>query len=193
MNIQNKTENFKKMVLKEAEKERDRILNEVESLLKERSQGDENAALNEAYKSIQAAVAASDKYKNGVVSKAHEETSKKLLTRRDEIISEIFDLVLKKLLDFSETSEYKDWLLKRLEKALSLSNGNPVTAYVTNKDLRFRDALIENGAQNVLESSQDILGGAVFIIENKGIIANYSFKLALIEAKEGFHEIKITD
>ncbi len=189
-NLTEKINTFTSLVLKDAEEKRKKLLENVEKEYTERIDAKETELLQEAYENIQQNLHDAQKDANARVLHAELDAKKKLILRREEIISEVMKAAKEKVVEFTKTDEYEKWLISKIEKALfEVGKGNK-TVYISSDDIRLKEK-IENIADTgkitvEAASEKDFIGGAKIINNDRKISVDYSFKEMLSEEKQKF-------
>lgn len=100
-----------------ASKERDAILEEVKRLEEQAEQQmydeakrDADLQMNQELSEISSTAAAE-------ISESHSERTKKLIAKRDEYVNIIFTRAKEQLVEFTNSAEYTDFLVKKVQKA----------------------------------------------------------------------------
>lgn len=179
-----KLNTFTALVLKDASKKREEILEAVEREHEEKLTEKENAFLEKAYEEIQQAVADAKKHSNELVLKEELESKKQLLLCREKIIAEVMDEAEKKLKEFASGESYEAWLVEKTRKTLTEAGEGSKTVYIAPNDLRCKDALQELGV--TVEADNGVLGGVRVYNSDKRIEVDYSFNELLSEEKRKF-------
>lgn len=189
-NLTEKLNNFTSLVLDEASKKRDKLLQSVENAQKERLAEKEDEFLNDAYKEIQKAVSDAKKKSNERVLHEELDAKKQILLTREKIIDEIMADAREELLKFSKSDEYEAWLIGKIEKALFEVGKGSKTVYIHSEDLKYKDKIegIDDDGKITVEASdeRDFLGGVKIFNTDRKVAVDYSFKELLSEQKEVF-------
>lgn len=189
-NLTEKINTFTSLVLKDAEEKRDKLLENVEKEYTERLDAKETELLQSAYESIQQNIHDAQKDANARVLHAELDSKKKLILRREEIISEVMAAVKNKIVEFTKSSEYEKWLLSKIEKALfEVGKGNK-TVYISSDDIKLKEKieqLPDTGKITVEAAAEkDFIGGAKILNNDRKLSVDYSFKEMLSEEKQKF-------
>jgi vacuolar-type H+-ATPase subunit E/Vma4 len=141
----------------------------------------EDKALNKAFDKIQNAVkfATSEYMKNVTLNES--ECHHKTLIYREKIVDGIFEELKKKIIDFSKSAEYKDYLLKKLK---SIKIEKETVVLLAEKDKALVDTL-KKEINAEYEFDSDIkIGG--FSLKNGSFIQNFSLDQALADQRRNF-------
>lgn len=111
---------------------------------------------------------------------------RELAKKRAEMKNEIYNMLLEKLYEFTETKEYEDYLKNKANDAVKIAGGNKIIAEARDADKGFIEEIVDE-----VRAAEGIIGGARFIIPKKEIIIDNTLKTAAEEVMELFHEIKI--
>lgn len=189
-NLTEKLNNFTSLVLDEASKKRDKLLQSVEDAQKERLAKKEDEFLNDAYKEIQKAVFDAKRKSNERVLHEELESKKQILLTREKIIDEIMSDAQEELLKFSKSDKYEPWLIGKIEKALFEVGKGSKTVYIHSEDLKYKEKIerIETEGKITVEASDErgFLGGVKIFNTDRRVAVDYSFKELLSEQKEVF-------
>lgn len=122
-------------------------------------------------------------------SSKHAQRKKELVNRRDQYVDQIFHAAKEKLLVFTDTKEYKEYVInhaKNIGETYAMDN---VVAYVKEDDMKYKKYIIRAYGKDieVIASDRILIGG--FIIENKAdhIVIDESLDFALENQKEWFY------
>ena len=116
--------------------------------------------------------------------KAKEE-SKQLELKREmgkiqtELKTELFEEVQLKLLAFMRTEEYKEVLIRYIEKAAQFASGMAMTIYINPSDADKKTYLEERTGMTLTISKVDFIGGVRAVVPEKNVLVDYAFKGAL--------------
>lgn len=121
------------------------------------------------------------------LSKTHEETNRKLMSKRKELSDQVFAQAIERLKAFRESAAYKDYLIKKA-KALAEQNFGHVTLYVSSHDEALLDELCK--AYGDCEGKVDpaiTIGGLRMECEDRGIVVDETFDTGIDEQNEWFY------
>ena len=185
---ENKLEKFTSAVLKDAEDQRSGILHEIEEYKKSEMEKAEEEVLHESYIMIQNEIAAIKNENSKKISLAELDGRRKLLKLRDEISDSVFREAAVKILAFTKSPEYPDYLKKILSR---YSGGFPegkITIYVKSDDLSYKEMILSTfGKPAEIVSNPEIeLGGLIILDHDRGIEVNETLDLKLSGQKDWF-------
>lgn len=187
-NLTEKLNTFTALVMKDAAARRDEILASVEHERNEKLTAKEDEFLTEAYEEIQKSVSEARKHSNEKVLHEELEAKKKILLKREEIIAKIMEEAADKLKEFTKSEAYGEWLVKRIEKAVSEVGKGKKTVYISAEDMKYKEKIeAADSSITVAESDErGFLGGARVYNADRKVAADYSFKELLAEQKSEF-------
>ncbi len=189
-NLTEKLSIFTSLVLKDADAKREKLLEDVEKEYSERIDEKENELLQGAYDDIQHGIQSSRRQANERVLHEEMESRKKLILKREEIINEVMKSAREKIIEFTKSDEYEEWLIEKIKKALFEVGKGSKTVYISSDDLGLKEKIenIPDTARISVEASpeHDFLGGAKVLNNDRKISADYSFKELLDEQKQAF-------
>lgn len=121
------------------------------------------------------------------ISETHTQRTKKLIAKRDEYVAEVFKAAREKLVAFTKSAEYKDYLLKKA-KAAADNDFVDAVMLVRTEDMQYSEELKKAYGKTVeVKASDEItLGG--FILENTAdaLVVNETLEFALENQKTWF-------
>ncbi len=121
------------------------------------------------------------------ISETHTQRTEKLIAKRDEYVAEVFKAAREKLVAFTKSAEYKDYLLKKA-KAAADNDFVDAVMLVRAEDMQYSEELKKAYGKTVeVKASDEItLGG--FILENTAdaLVVNETLEFALENQKTWF-------
>lgn len=121
------------------------------------------------------------------ISETHTQRTKKLIAKRDEYVAEVFKAAREKLVAFTKSAKYKDYLLKKA-KAAADNDFVDAVMLVRAEDMQYSEELKKAYGKTVeVKASDEItLGG--FILENTAdaLVVNETLEFALENQKTWF-------
>ncbi len=185
VDIKEKLQRFNKDILEDINGERKAMLDRAAAELAEYYEQKENEYLKEAHDNIQAALREIRRKNQVKRSKIIMEHRMRLLEKRNSIIDKIYFETTKKLIDFTKTEEYKDYLLKKLDKIKTLIGDNiELTLSYNDRDLKDFLEKKANVKVVVADRKRELIGGFICYNSEKGILIDESFSKILADKKE---------
>jgi V/A-type H+-transporting ATPase subunit E len=178
---ENKLDKFSSAVIKDAEDQRSKILNEIEEYRKSQMEKAEEEILHEAYIMIK------NKHSRKI-SLSELEGRRKLLMLREELSGKVFDEAASHVLDFSKGPDYIKYMCDAVKKCCNeIPEGN-VIIQVKKDDLQFADMLVvASGREAKVEINLNIkLGGVLVNNISKGIVIDETLDLKISSQKDWF-------
>ncbi|MCI8403722.1 MAG: hypothetical protein HFE49_02345 [Clostridia bacterium] len=189
-NITEKLNNFTSLVMKDVNSKRDKLFENIEKEYGERMEEKETDILKTAYENIQQNIQNSKKEANERVRHAELEAKKKLIMRREEIIDEVMRISKNKLIDFTKSDKYEEWLMAEIKKAIIEVGKGGKTVVISADDIGLKEKIekLPDMSEITVEVSQerDFLGGAKVVNVGRKVSVDYSFKEMLSQQKRGF-------
>ncbi len=190
--INEKLDKFKKIVLDDAAKERDSILQQIATERQTRLMQAEEEIKRETHAKTQIKA-------NLILGESGREISRRLLadkriiaTRREEIAKEVFAAVREKILAFTQTDEYLSHLKKLYKEAFD-ALGNPYDGVILLRpaDMKFSRELISvlPGRHVQFQEGTFVLGGLIVDCHSKLLRADQSYDTALGDLDGHFAEL----
>mgnify|MGYP000228935130 CR=1 FL=1 len=116
---------------------------------------------------------------NMAMSKAQLELKREMGKTQTELKTELFEEVQLKLLAFMRTEEYKEVLIRYIEKAAQFASGMAMTIYINPSDADKKTYLEERTGMTLTISKVDFIGGVRAVVPEKNVLVDYAFKGAL--------------
>ena len=116
---------------------------------------------------------------NMAMSKAQLELKREMGKIQTELKTELFEEVQLKLLAFMRTEEYKEVLIRYIEKAAQFASGMAMTIYINPSDADKKTYLEERTGMTLTISKVDFIGGVRGVVPEKNVLVDYAFKGAL--------------
>lgn len=121
------------------------------------------------------------------LSKAHEETNRRLMSMRKELADKVFAQAVAKITDFTKRDDYKDYLINKAE-ALAKRDFGHVAFYVSKKDEALLPDICKAYGDCDGKVDEDIaIGGLRMECEEKGIVVDETFDTGIDEQSEWFY------
>jgi V/A-type H+-transporting ATPase subunit E len=180
---------FTSAVLKDAEEQRSKILNEIDEYRRMQIEKAEEEILNDAYVMIQNEIALIKNKNSRQISLSELESRRKLLKLRDEISRSVFGDAAKSLHDFTATPKYVDYICNIIKKCAETFPAGKSVIQVRKEDLQYKDRLLSAFGRDdaVCEASVNItIGGVIIYNHDKGIIVDETLDLKLENQKDWF-------
>lgn len=186
MALENKIQHFKDVSIKQAEAQRDAVLEEYEKGLLQlleihKKEAIENAALREKmeFENLK-------RQSNKILLKESLEIKRTFSLRQKEMVEKIFIEVRDLLNEFRKTDDYQDLLLKQINDAYNISGSEEVVIYMDLEDASIIETLQQRSGKSLTLSKYSFGGGTRAVIPSKNILIENSFDSKVSEAKEKF-------
>lgn len=113
------------------------------------------------------------------------ELRRSLLERRQELADEVFKTVEEKIISFTQSSEYEQFIIKTAKKAVSALDGES-TVFLREQDMKYAAAVTTALSCTVLPSNSIVLGGVM--ARSGNLIADDTLDARFAEEKAAFRE-----
>ena len=189
--MQNVEENLQKLsqtVLEQATNKRKLLDDELEKKKQKSIEQKEIEFLGKAYKKIQSNIAKTTSDTNEKVAKTQIECKGQLIFRREEIISEVFISVSKKISEFISSDQYYNWLLDIIKETVAEAGEGNIVVLINKSDEKWIPQLqmdIIVSEINIVQD-EDIIGGTKALNTDKGMVIDNSIKFFLNQQRNGF-------
>ena len=187
-NIEEKLNKLSALVMKNANEERERLIEENEDKYKSRISEKENEYLKEAYETIQRSKNESERIAGEKLLRVEMDSKKQVLLKREEIINDVMDTVKERLTEFTRSADYESWLVKKAQTAVKEAGDGGKVIYVAENDMQYADELRTGNSKITVEAASEngFLGGVRVYNADKRISVDYSFKELLSDEKQAF-------
>lgn len=200
-----KLRRFTDEALGEAEATAAKINTEVDAEEARRLNEGEQKILTEAYERIQSELKVIRRENSQAVSREIMETRRELLLYREQIMRRVFDKAREKIVRFTESDGYGEYLVKLCTGIISRQSAS-FTIFLSPRDLAHKYAILE-GLDNLLDEKLEMgtteaapvfsvmpdknikLGGARFYSAARGISINATLDENLNRQREYFTEL----
>jgi V/A-type H+-transporting ATPase subunit E len=183
---QQKLEQFRRLVLSDAEQKRDEILEELDRKAKEKLE-ERRRELSALYsKKSRQEKERMQRQTNERIAQFQTQQKRELLKAREAVVEQVFDQVKEKLAAYVQTAEYGERCLNEIQALKNVQPGR-VIATVFKEDTILRKALEAAGYQ--VETTEDCyLGGCTLLIPEGNMQIDLTFRSKLERARESFLE-----
>ncbi len=183
-----KTSSFLKAIDKYAKEQHSRIIKEVQEIEKKELEKAEIEIMDDVRNMAQREHL---KMKNKItieISHKELEERKKLAKKRQRIVKEIFDLCKEKLIEYSKSSKYPEYLCRCAYKISSVLKEDDVILYVKEEDIKYSDLIKNSFIGNCkIECTKDIeIGGIKGLGRKRKLIADETLDSNLLVQKDWF-------
>ncbi len=127
---------------------------------------------------------------NRTVARQRTEQRARLTEKRSEITDGVFAAAREKLMKFTDTAQYSDFVKSSVQKLAGVFTEGEVTVFVRECDLHFADMIKSAfGRSCAVESSDKIeIGGCRAVVNGSGVIADDTLDKRLEAQREWFLE-----
>lgn len=119
-----------------------------------------------------------------------EQRTRKLVEKRDQYVTTIFNQAKEKLVAFVNSKEYKDYMVKHMEEVANQYPMKDSILYLRKEDISLKEALVKVYGNNITVEISDTITIGGFIIENKetSVVVDESLDFALENQKDWFYK-----
>lgn len=172
-----------------AEKQRARILSDLEASNRLAVEKAEKATLDSAYEVIDRRTTAARMQVSRDIAAREANAKHELILKRNAIEAEVFSRAAQKLLEYTKTEDYRDHLLRSASTAAGLLGSQGTTViYMRSEDLCFKaDIAAAFGSEcTVLEDSSIKIGGLRFENDESARAIDSTYDSALYSQRDEF-------
>jgi vacuolar-type H+-ATPase subunit E/Vma4 len=122
------------------------------------------------------------------ISESHVERTKKLIEKRDEYVSIVFKEAKDKLIAFTNSDKYKEFMTLKAQKIIDEFKGNDFILYVNQKDLALKSDLMKlsSDIKDVKENADIMIGGLIGENPKSLLVIDETLDFALKNQKDWF-------
>lgn len=177
--LEKKLADFSKILLSEAEEEKNKIIAKLNDTKKSATEKKEYELLSDAYDDIQKAVSKYSKEYNELVLKKEMELKKSAIKKREEIIDGVFSSVKDKLTAFINSDKYEAWLISLAKKACAEVGTGDI--FISSDDMKYAPKIESEISGSSVKEAEDkeIIGGVIASCDR--LSADYTIKQMLSE------------
>ena len=187
--LEEKLERFEQAVMSQAQAKSQEILGEMDAIKQEQIALTENAALSAAYEMIQGEV-------SGITTDSARELSQMRLKQKQEYLAKrtgyeasVFDVVKKRLLQYTASDAYAQYLQSAAKRLASDYKAQNVTLVLRNADKTY-EATVRGGYAapcNVVFSDEITIGGILLRDEHNGFVVDLTLDTRLADQRDWFY------
>lgn len=179
---------MKDEIERQAKSEEKAILKEVEALEKEAYESMKLEAKKDADLRLRQELEEMQSNAASEISESHIERTKKLIDKRDEYVSAVFNEARERLNAFTSTDEYQEFMVNKAKKVMEMFDNAQCTIYVRKEDLALKDELMKlyKNISDVKESQDILIGGLIGENPQSLLVVDETLDFALKNQKEWF-------
>lgn len=166
--------------------EADSIVREHMNKLERVSEQHKEEARRQAQTRIKAEQITARQKKNMAASQASLELKREYGMKQKQLKKKLFEEVRQMLDEFMKTEEYKDYLVKYIEKAARYANGEEIVIYINPSDEDKKEYLEEHTGVQLTVSKEDFIGGVRSVIRGRNVLIDHAYKGALEQAYQDY-------
>lgn len=186
MKLDVKLDHFYQSVIDDATAQSDAILKDYQDSLDKIYKDQKEDSLRKAKVSLQVESDHLIRQKNKALSSEAISIRRKISEKDAELKEKLFVDIKKRVMDFMQTKEYDELLVKQIKDAVAFAHGERMTIYINASDEAKKDQLEKATNVSLTVSTMDFLGGTRVVIHEKHILIDNSFTNKLAEEKDIF-------
>ena len=172
--------------MKQARLEADSIVREHTNKLKGVYEQHREEAMRQSETRIRAEKITARQKKNLAVSQASLELKREYGRKQKQLKQKLFEEAEQKLYEFMKTEEYRNCLVRYIERAARYANGEEITIYINPSDADKKAYLEEHTGVELTVSREDFIGGVRAVIRNRNVLIDHAYKGALEQAYQDY-------
>ena len=188
MKIEDKLAYFSQKANEEAEREREKILADIDKRMNDFIEGVTEDEQKKAGIRLRTESAKIEQSKNKAINMASTDAKKAILHVRGQLLDELFDGAVDKIKAYTRTNAYAERLMKDIAD-LSARYGH-VKVYLMERDIPLNGIL--PGNCECVGVKDDFIGGFKLLIPERNAIEDDTYLERLKNVRENFNELKLT-
>lgn len=186
MTLDEKLDNFYHCAIDDATAQSIKILESYEQTLKEMCEEKKRSLIKQAEQKIRIESENLVREKNRNLSSESLNIKRALSEKSREKVDILFADVEKKLSAYMQTSEYQEFLVKKINEAIAFAKDDQLTVYINQTDAHLKSDLEAATHVELMISNIDFFGGIRCVIPERHILIDNSFTSKLREEKMNF-------
>lgn len=180
---------FETSILTEAELKAAEIEQELSDFTSSELEKARQGEYDKNFRYMQDRIKAIKQNYNQLITKTNLDSKRKLLEFRVSLLESIFDQVTRRLADFSQTPDYKEFLVSSIQSSAKEFPCESATIHLREADMKYMDLIKRNLPSTYFEcDDKNILGGYKIINAEKGLMLDETFESNLYKQRRGFYE-----
>ena len=189
MTQDNKTSSFLKAINKYAQQQSDAILKEAEEFRQKEIERATKEAITDAYTLIQKNITLEKAKIVSDYAKLSQKSRSEIFVRRNEIVEEVFEKATSKLVSFTKTAEYDEYIKKSASEIAKLFEDKNCVICIKNDDAHKTDMIKAIVPNCTVEFDNSIvIGGIKGYCEELSVIADDTLDSKLLNQRQWFAE-----
>lgn len=189
MTQDNKTSSFLKAINKYAQQQSDAILKEAEEFRQKEIERATKEAITDAYTLIQKNITLEKAKIVSDYAKLSQKSRSEIFVRRNEIVEEVFEKATSKLVSFTKTAEYDEYIKKSASEIAKLFEDKNCVISIKNDDAHKTDMIKAIVPNCTVEFDNSIvIGGIKGYCEELSVIADDTLDSKLFNQRQWFAE-----
>lgn len=180
---------FENAILQETDEKISQLEEEVKEYEKREIEKAKNDDYNRMFNYMQEKVQEiKHKYRQDI-TRYELQTKRSIFMYRNSLAQKIFDEVSEKLVEFSNSDKYFDFIVDKLNESLKVFPCETGKILVSKKDLQLLERIKEKvpAITDVLVDKKNHLGGFTLINEEAGLLIDQTFKTLIEDEKQKFY------
>lgn len=117
--------------------------------------------------------------KNQAMAKAQLELKRQEGRVQKELKDKVFREVMELVEEYMKTEEYREFLLRCIQKSVEFAAGEELTIYINPSDKDMKEELELHSGTILTISKEDFIGGVRAVIRGRNVLIDHSFRTAL--------------
>ena len=179
MTLEEKIARLRTTSMKEARAEGNAIIDNYREALQKVLEDHKEEALRQSETRIKAETVSARQQLNQAQARSQLELKRMQGKIQQDLKDKIFEEAAALVQNFMKTEAYKDYLVKRIRKAVAFAGKDAMIIYINPSDESLHSHLEEACGVKLTISDEDFMGGIRTVIRSRNILIDDSFKTAL--------------
>lgn len=186
MTLEEKIEEIQASSMEAARAEGNEIIENYQAALEKVFNDHKQEAMRQMETRIKAETVNARQQKNQAMAKAQLELKRQEGRVQKELKDKVFQEVKDLVDQYMKTEEYKDFMLRCIEKSVEFAGGENLTIYMNPSDQEMKEELELKSGTLLTISKEDFIGGVRAVIRGRNVLIDHSFRTALRSEYEEF-------
>lgn len=179
MTLEEKIARIQTSSMEAARSEGNEIIESYRAALDKVFEDHKQEALRQVETRVKAETVNARQQKNQAMAKAQLDLKRQEGRVQKELKDKVFQEVMELVEHYMKTEEYKEFLLRCIEKSVEFAGGEELTIYINPSDQEMKEELELKSGTMLTISREDFIGGIRAVIRGRNVLIDHSFRTAL--------------
>lgn len=179
MTLEEKIARIQTSSMEAARSEGNEIIESYRAALDKVFEDHKQEALRQVETRVKAETVNARQQKNQAMAKAQLDLKRQEGRVQKELKDKVFQEVMELVEHYMKTEDYKEFLLRCIEKSVEFAGGEGLTIYMNPSDQEMKEELELKSGTMLTISREDFIGGIRAVIRGRNVLIDHSFRTAL--------------